>query len=83
MKNKSKNLLIISLYVNDLLVIRDNLEEIQNFKERFMYEFEMSHLDVIKYFLHIKVHQFESGIFIFQHKYALDILKKFNIENFK
>lgn len=80
---KGKSLLIVSLYVDDLLVTGDNLEEIQRFKERVMHEFEMSDLGLMKYFLGIEVDQSESGIFISQHKYALDMLKKFSMENCK
>lgn len=41
----------------------------------------MIDIDTMKYFLGIEVEQLEQGIFISQHKYATDVLKRFRIEN--
>ncbi|GLT83450.1 hypothetical protein SLE2022_017400 [Rubroshorea leprosula] len=40
----------------------------------------MSDLGEMSYFLGMEIHQCESGIFVSQHKYALDVLKKFSMD---
>ena len=46
-------------------------------------EFEMTDLSVMKYFLGLEVTQIDQGIFIFQHKYAIDILQRFRMDKCK
>jgi len=46
-------------------------------------EFEMSNMGLLHYFLRLKVHQAEGGIFISQRKYARDLLNKFGMRNCK
>ena len=46
-------------------------------------EFEMTDLGMMKYFLGIEVTQSEDGIFIYQSKYANDVLKMFRMLNCK
>ena len=43
----------------------------------------MTDLGPMKYFLGLKVTQNDQGIFIFQHKYATDILQRFGMDKFK
>ncbi|GAU28376.1 hypothetical protein TSUD_257040 [Trifolium subterraneum] len=43
--------------------------------------FAMTDLGSMKYFLGVEVIQSDSGIFIHQHKYAAEILKRFGMEN--
>ncbi|KAL8153826.1 hypothetical protein V2J09_011586 [Rumex salicifolius] len=45
------------------------------------YEFEMTDLGRMKYFLGIEVKQLEEGIFISQRKYVTEVLKRFGMEN--
>ena len=75
--------LIVSLYVDDLLVIGSDEQELQRFKMKMEKQFEMSNLGEMKYFLGLEVYQSEVGIFLNQKKYALDILKKFRMQNCK
>ena len=46
-------------------------------------EFEMTNLGLMKYFLGPEATQTEQGIFIFQHKYATDILQRFRMDKCK
>jgi hypothetical protein len=46
-------------------------------------EIEMTDLGIMRYFLGIELNQSEDGIFIFQNKYAKDILKRFRMVNYK
>ena len=46
-------------------------------------EFDMIDLGNMKYFLGIEIHQSANGIFVGQQKYAIDIIQKFIMTNFK
>ena len=53
------------------------------FKNCIMNSFEMSDLGLLHYFLGLEVKQGSDGIFISQRKYAMDLLKKSNMINYK
>jgi hypothetical protein len=69
---------IVCLYVDDM-IYTGNLE-LTNFKHAMQSEFEMTDLGIMKYFLGIEVDQSTKGIFVYQKKYAADIIKKFCME---
>ena len=46
-------------------------------------EFEMSMLGELKFFLGLQISQSDKGIFISQTKYINEMLKKFQMEDFK
>ncbi|KAF2302123.1 hypothetical protein GH714_032861 [Hevea brasiliensis] len=46
-------------------------------------EFEMSDLGLLTYFLSMDIEQFNSEIFVSQRKYAVDVLKRFNLDQCK
>jgi len=73
--------LIVSLYVDDLLVTGDDIQEIDKFKMSMLQVFEMTDLGVMNYFLGMEVHQSNDGIFISQRKYGMDLLRKFKMES--
>ena len=75
--------LIVSLYVDDLLVIGNASDSLNKFKQELQAEFEMSDLGEMNFFLGMEFSQFDAGIFISQKKYALEILKKFHMERCK
>jgi hypothetical protein len=74
-------LLIVSLYVDDLICTGNDLTMVHDFKESMMKHFAMTDLGKMRYFLGVEVTQNEQGIFIQQHKYAEEILKRFGMEN--
>ena len=78
MKISGANIIIISLYVDDLLVIGSNSVMVQQFKDQMMEVFEMTDLGVMSYFLGMEILQSHQGIFIGQQKKC-----KFNMENCK
>ena len=82
-KGYNDHFFVVSLYVDDLLVIGSNIELIQQFKEDMIRVFEMTDLGEMSYFLGIKIKQRQNEIFICQQKYAEEILKKFCMGNCK
>ncbi|GAU33542.1 hypothetical protein TSUD_143350 [Trifolium subterraneum] len=75
--------LIVSLYVDDLLVIGNESNSLSQFKQAMENEFEMTDLGEMKYFLGMEIFQSSAGIFISQKKYALEVLKKFHMDKCK
>ncbi|GKV52593.1 hypothetical protein SLEP1_g59169 [Rubroshorea leprosula] len=83
-KGRSSNSqLILSPYVDDLLLTGNDLKLLEQFKKVMMQEFAMIDLGDTKYFPGLEIQQLNKGIFICKGKYALDILKKFEMENCK
>lgn len=80
-KKAEREMMVVALYVDDLIFTGSNLRLIKEFKEVMKKEFEITDLGLMKYFLGIEVKQSEDGIFISQEKYALEILKKFKMED--
>jgi hypothetical protein len=69
---------ILFLYVDDLLLTREeNL--ITKCKKRLTSEFEIKYLGLMHYFLGLEVWKSLESIFLNQGKYAVEILKRFNM----
>ena len=81
MKKQDNDILIVSLYVDDLIITDNNENMILTFKSDMMRRYEMNDIDLLHYFLGIKIKSREDGIFICQKKYVKSILKKFKMEN--
>ena len=82
-KDKGNSFLIVSLYVDDLLVTGDDTKLIDEFKQEMMQAFEMTDLGLMTYFLGIEIKQGENQVFICQRKYAKEILRKFQMDECK
>ena len=63
------------VYVDDILLTGDDLEELEAMKNKLSKEFEIKDLGEMKYFLAMEVARSKKGIFISQRKYILDLLK--------
>ena len=79
----SGNLLVVFIYVDDLLVTRNNEMLVGAFKSEILKAFEMTYLSLMSYILGMEVQQKSDGIIIHQRKYAKEILKKFQMEDCK
>lgn len=82
-KHQSNEVLMISLYVDDLLVTGNNAGMIQEFKQEMMKVFEMTDLGLMTFFLGLEIKQAEYEVFICQKKYVKEILKKFKFQECK
>ena len=79
---KNSSLVIICLYVDDLLVTRNDSTEIERFKVLMKSEFDMTDLGKLTYFLGIEFITTEERIMMQQKKYTDDVLKWFNMANY-
>ncbi|KAG7552453.1 Integrase catalytic core [Arabidopsis thaliana x Arabidopsis arenosa] len=79
-KEEDKQLLVVAVYVDDLLVTGSSLGVIFDFKRRMSEKFEMSDLGKLTYYLGIEVVQHESGIMLRQERYASKILAETKME---
>jgi len=79
--NTRGKILIISLYVDDLIFTGNDELMFAEFKNFMLREFDMIDLGRIRFFLGIEVLQRSDGIYICQRKYALEVLKRFRMEN--
>jgi hypothetical protein len=82
-KISNDNLIVISLYVDDLLVTGSDTGVVQQFKCQMMEAFEMTDYGEMSFFFGIEIQQQEKGIFVGRFKYAKEVLKKFNMANCK
>ena len=76
LKKQHGKITTLIVYVDDMVVIENDLEEkkaLQNYLSR---EFEMKYLGLLKYFLGIEVSRSSERIFLSQRKYVLDLLQE-------
>ncbi|GKA27787.1 ribonuclease H-like domain-containing protein [Tanacetum coccineum] len=73
---KSKKGLFIALlvYVDDIVITQNNLDEVEKFKQFFSSIFMIKGVGKLKYFLRIKVWDNQNGICLSQRKYCLELL---------
>ena len=74
--------MILLLYVDDLFLTGED-KLITDAKMRLATEFEMKYLGMMHYFLGMEVWQSAAGIFLCQGKYAVEILKRFGMLDYK
>ena len=56
-KKNNNDVLVISLYVDDLLVTRSNTQQVEEFKQKMMHVFEMTSLGLVSFFLGMEIKQ--------------------------
>ncbi|GJS69702.1 ribonuclease H-like domain-containing protein [Tanacetum coccineum] len=78
-KNYDNVFIILLVYVDDIVVTRNNLNEIEKFKQFLKSKFQIKDLGKLNYFLGIKVLDNKYGICLSQMKYCLEILHEFGL----
>jgi hypothetical protein len=71
--------LVIAVYVDDLLIVSESLEEIGRFKEQMKQIFHVSDLGNLSYYLGIEVKQLKHGIQLCQSAYATELLNRVDL----
>nr|GEW58647.1 putative ribonuclease H-like domain-containing protein [Tanacetum cinerariifolium] len=69
--------------VDDMIITRNDKEEIIKLKKNLFTKFEMKDLGRLKYFLGIEVLRSKQGIFLYQKKYVLDLLAEIDMVDCK
>lgn len=82
-KDNNGNLLIVSLYADDLIFTGHSAQMFTQFKSSMKEYFDMSDLLKMNYFLEVEVKQNEGGISMSQSKYAAEILDRFGMSHYK
>ena len=72
----SGRVIALIVYVDDIIVTRNDNKEKNTLKQRLAKEFEIKDLGKLKYFLRIEVARSKQGIFISQQKYVIDLLNR-------
>lgn len=73
-------MIIICLYVHDLCIIGSNEDYIGEIRSYIMKEFKMTNLSNITYLVGIEFQKDSKWMVMHQKRHALEILKKFEIE---
>jgi hypothetical protein len=68
--------LVIGVYIDDLIIIGSDRDNIRSFKEEMAAAFKMSEIGLLHYYLGIKVKQSASGISLSQGAYVMKILER-------
>lgn len=73
--NKNGVYLALLVYVDDVILVGNDLQQIQRTKDLLHEAFTIKDLGELKYFLGIEVARMKDGLVLSQRKYVLDILK--------
>jgi hypothetical protein len=82
-KTEDNELLIILVYVDDVIFGCNKDSLVQWFSSTMEFEFEMSMIGELSFFLGLQITQRSDGIFISQGKYLREMLKIFQMEDSK
>lgn len=71
------------LYVDDILIVSSNMQEIEKIKSILNKEFHMQDIGDLKAFLGINVRRTKDGIYLSQRDYIINLLNRFNMTECK
>jgi Reverse transcriptase (RNA-dependent DNA polymerase) len=75
-KHEGNDTTVVLVYIDDIIIIENNSMKISEIKKSLKERFEIKDLGRLKYFLGIEIAHSIKGLFIFQRKYILDLLKE-------
>ena len=73
-RHQGSHIAILAVYVDDIVITGDDVEEIKKLKERLGKAFEVKDLGPLRYFLGIEIARSSKEIILSQRKYVLDLL---------
>ncbi|GJY20705.1 putative ribonuclease H-like domain-containing protein [Tanacetum coccineum] len=82
-KKDKGDILLVQVYVDDIIFGSTKKSLCVEFESLMHKKFQMSSIGELTFFLGLQVMQRDDGIFISQHKYMADILKKFDFVTMK
>jgi hypothetical protein len=78
-RKSDEGIVVITIYVDDMIVGGDNEKEVEHVKSLLKQKFDMKDLGELKFFLGIEVIRTPEGIWLLQRQYALDMLSKYGM----
>uniref|UniRef100_A0A2N9E267 Reverse transcriptase Ty1/copia-type domain-containing protein n=1 Tax=Fagus sylvatica TaxID=28930 RepID=A0A2N9E267_FAGSY len=78
-----KGMIILLLYVDDMIITRDDHSGIYDFKQFLHLQFEMKDLGHLSYFLDLEVSSDSTGYYLSQAKYVFDLLSRAGLTDTK
>ncbi|CAL9006850.1 unnamed protein product [Prunus brigantina] len=82
-KAEGSDVLIVSLYVDDIVYTGSSSQMIEEFRRDMMEHYEMTDLGVLHHFLGMGVIQSKQNIFLHQKKYGQKLVDKFGLKDCK
>ncbi|CAL9017123.1 unnamed protein product [Prunus brigantina] len=82
-KAEGSDVLIVSLYVDDIVYTGSSSQMIEEFRRDMMEHYEMTDLGVLHHFLGMGVIQSKQSIFLHQKKYGQKLVEKFGLKDCK
>lgn len=74
---------LVLIYVDDLIIIGDNIDEITSLKHSLRQKFAINDIGVLKYFLSIEIATSQKGLFLNHRKYVLNLLQEAKMSDSK
>ena len=74
-------MIVVQVYVDDIIFGSTKDELAHSFSKLIQTEFKMSMIGELTHFLGLQICQQDSGIFLFQSKFAKNLVKKFDLES--
>ena len=81
--NKEGRFAILIVYIDDIILTEDDIEELERLKNELAATFEIKDLGTLKYFLGMEFARSKEGIFVNQRKYVLNLLSETGLLNCK
>jgi hypothetical protein len=75
------DILIVQVYVDDIIFGGSSHSLVARFAEDMSWEFEMSMMGKLQFFLSLQIKQLKERTFVHQAKYTKDIVRKFKMED--
>ena len=76
LRRTNKDTILLLLYVDDMIITDDDLNDIQELKDFLSQQFEMKNLGHLNYFLDLEITHSTDGLYITQVKYAFELLSR-------
>ena len=83
LRHTDKDTILLLLYVDDMIVIGDDLSGIQELKDFLNQHFEMKDFGHLSYFLGLETTHSTDGLYIIQAKYASELLSRVGLTDSK
>ena len=83
LRRTDKDIILLLLYVDNMIIIGDDLNDIQELKDFLSQQFEMKDFGHLSYFLGLEITHSTDGLYITQVKYTSDLLSRAGLTDSK